>query len=96
MKKLIIALIFLAFVPLAYAGDLETKYIIKQDPLRGGDNYLIINDDGKATGRIKPNPMYPSDSGRYLILDKKGNETGIIRPDYLNKDRYIIETVKDD
>jgi hypothetical protein len=94
MKRLIIALICLAMVPVASAGKINTQ-VIKSDPVRGGDNYLILNDKDKATGRIKPNPLYPSGSGQYLILDKNGNETGIIKPDNINKDQYIIETVKD-
>jgi hypothetical protein len=96
MSKILLALVFLIAGSWAHADEFEIKGYIKPDPLRGDGNFLILNDEGNETGRIKSNPLYPSDSGRYLILDKKGNTTGIIRPDYLNSDRYIIETVKDD
>jgi hypothetical protein len=84
----------LAVVPVAIAGDLSTKYQIKSDPVRGAGNYLVLNDKGNETGRIKSDPLWPSNSNRYLILDKKGNIEGKIRPDYLNKGRWIIETDK--
>ena len=96
MKKLILILLCLAFVPLTSADELKIKGYIKSDPLRGGNNYLIYNKDGKATGRISPDPLRPSSSSHYLIYDKKGNQTGRIRPDYIDNRRYIIETVKDD
>ncbi|UCE07840.1 MAG: hypothetical protein JSW07_07355 [bacterium] len=96
IKSLAVALISLAVTSLSFANDLEIKGYIKPDPLRGGNNYLIFNNKGKATGRIKADPLWPSNSGRYLILDNKGNEAGIIRPDYLNRDGYIIETITDD
>ena len=76
MKQLIIMLICLVFVPVVIAGDFATKYQIKSDPVRGAGNYLIRNDNGNETGRIKRNPLWPSNSGRYLILDKKGNVRG--------------------
>ena len=96
MKKLIIVLLFIAVMPLAWADELKIKGYIKPDPIRGAGHYLISNDDGKTKARIKPDPLWPPDSGRYLIIDKDGNESGRIRPDYLNKDSYILETVKDD
>jgi len=91
MKKIIFILICLCFVTLAFADDLKIKSVIKPDPLRGGQNYLLLNDDGNEKARIKPDPLR---SGRYLILDKKGNERGIIRPDYLWSDRLVIEKKK--
>ena len=96
MKKLIFILLCLTFTPLAGADELKSKGYIKPDPLRGGNNYLIYNKDGKATGRIAPDLLRPSSSSHYLIYDKKGNQTGRIRPDYIDNTRYIIETVKDD
>jgi hypothetical protein len=57
---------------------------------------LSIIKDGKATGRIAPDPLRPSKSNYYRIYDKKGNQTGQIRPDYIDNRRYIIETVKGD
>ena len=96
MKKLIFIIMCLTFVPLVSADELKIKGYIKPDPLRGGNNYLIYNEDGKATGRIAPDPLRPSSSSHYLIYDKKGNQTGRIRPDYIDNRRYIIETVKDD
>jgi hypothetical protein len=91
MKKLIIVLLFLAFVPLASAGEFKIKGYIKADPLRGDNHYLIYDKKGKATGRIAPDPLWSSGSDRYVIYDKKGNQTGRIKPDYLDKRRYIIE-----
>ena len=96
MKKLIIMIICFSFIPWAYADELKTNGYIKSDPLRGGNNYLIYNEQGKATGRISPDPLRPSSSSHYLIYDKKGNQTGRIRPDYLDSRRYIIETTKDE
>ncbi len=94
MKKLILCLLCLAIVPLASADELKIKGYIKPDPLRGGNNYLIHNKHGKATGRISPDPLRPSSSSHFLIYDKKGNQTGRIRPDYIDNRRSIIETVK--
>jgi hypothetical protein len=94
VKKLIIVLLFWALVSLADAGELKIKGYIKSDPLRGDNHYLIYNKNGKATGRVAPDPLWPSNSNRYIIYDKKGNQTGRIRPDYLDKRRSIIETVK--
>jgi len=96
MKKPILFLLCLTIVPLASADELKIKGYIKSDPLRGGNNYLIYNKDGKATGRISPDPLRPSSSSHYLIYDKSGNQTGQIRPDYIDNRRYIIETVKGD
>ena len=96
MKKLLLIFLFFALLPLANAGELKIKGYIKPDPLRGGNNYLIYNKQGKATGRIAPDPLRPSKSDYYRIYDKKGNQTGQIRPDYIDNRRYIIETVKDD
>jgi hypothetical protein len=96
MKKPILTLLCLPFAPLASADELKIKGYIKSDPLRGGNNYLIHNKDGKATGRISPDPLWPSSSSHYLIYDKKGIQTGRIRPDYIDNRRYIIETIKDD
>ena len=96
MKKLILILICLAFALQASADELKIKGYIKPDPLRGNNNYLIYNKDGKATGRIAPDPLRPSSSVHYRIYDKKGNQTGQIRPDYIDNRRYIIETVKGD
>lgn len=96
MKKLIIVFLSIAVVPLALADELKIKGYIKPDLIRGDNHYLILNDSGKAKARIKPNPLWPSDSGHYLIIDKNGNQTGRIRPDYIDNRRYIIETVKDD
>ena len=96
MKKLTIVLLCLTVVPLVHAGELEIKGYIKPDLIRGNNHYLISNDDGKTKARIKPDPLWPGDSGRYMIIDKDGNESGRIRQDYLNKGRYFIETVKDD
>jgi hypothetical protein len=96
MKKLTIILLCLAVVPFVHAGELKFKGYIKPDPLRGDNHYLILNDSGKAKARIKPNPLWPSDSGHYLIIDKNGNQTGRIRPDYIDNRRYIIETYKED
>ena len=96
MKKLIWVLLCLAVVPFARADELKIEGYIRPDPLRGGNNYLIYNKQGKATGRISPDPLRPSSSSHYLIYDKKDNQTGRIRPDYIDKRRYIIETVKDD
>ena len=94
MKKLIIVLLFWAFASSVGAGELKIKGYIKSDPLRGDNHYLIYNNSGKATGRVAPDPLWPSNSNRYIIYDKKGNQTGRIRPDYLDKRRTIIETVK--
>jgi uncharacterized protein YxjI len=94
MIKLILILVCLAFAPLASADELKIKGYIKPDPLRGGNNYLIYNKDGKATGRISPDPLRPSSSSHFLIYDKKGNQTGRIRPDYIDSRRSIFETVK--
>jgi uncharacterized protein YxjI len=96
IKKLILILLCLTFVPLASADELKIKGYIKPDPLRGGNNYLIYNKRGKATGRIAPDPLRPSNSDHYIIYDKKGNKTGQIRPDYIDNRRYIIEPVKGD
>jgi len=96
MKKVIMVLLCLCVTSFVHAGGSIFKGYIKPDPIRGANHYLISNDSGKAEARIKPNPLWPSDSGRYIIIDKNGNETGRIRPDYINKDRYIFETVKDD
>ena len=96
MKKLILILLCLTFVPLADADELKIKGYIKSDPLRGDNNYLIYNKQGKATGRIAPDPLRPSSSNHYRIYDKKGNQAGQIRPDYIDNRRYIIETVKGD
>jgi len=96
MKKLILILLLLAIIPLASADELKIKGYIKPDPLRGGNNYLIYNKDGKATGRIASDPLRPSSSSYYRIYNKKGNQTGQIRPDYIDNRRYIIETVKGD
>ena len=96
MKKLIIALLFIAVMPLALADELKIKGYITPDPIRGAGHYLISNDDGNVKARIKPDPLWPRDSGRNLIIDNDGNESGRIRPNYLNSDQYIIETVKDD
>jgi hypothetical protein len=96
MKKLIIVLLSVVFIPLAWADELKIKGYIKPDPISGANNYLISNDDGNVKARIKPDPLWSGDSGHYLIIDKDGNESGRIRPDYLNKDQYIIETVNDD
>ena len=96
MKKLILIIICLAFTPLASADEFKVEGYIKSDPLRGGNNFLIYNKDGKATGRIVPDPLRPSSSSHYRIYDKQGNQTGQIRPDYIDNRRYIIETVKGD
>ena len=96
MKKLTLILLCLTFVPLAIADELKIKGYIKPDPLRGGNNYLIYNKQGKATGRISPDPLRPSKSNYYRIYDKSGKQTGQIRPDYIDNRRYIIETVKGD
>ena len=96
MKKLILFFLFFTVVPLTSADELKIKGYIKSDPLRGGNNYLIYNKDGRATKRISPDPLRPSNSGHYMIYDKKGNQTGRISPDYIDNRRYIIETVKDD
>jgi hypothetical protein len=87
-------LICLTFVSLASAKDLKIKGTVKQDPIRGAGNFLIMDSSGNETGRIKSDPLWPSNSNRYLILDKKGNVERTIKPDYLNKDRWIIETNK--
>ena len=96
MKKLIIVLLSIVFIPLASADELKIKGYIKSDPIRGANHYLISNDCGNVKARIKPNPIWPRDSGHYLIIDKEGNESGRIRPNYLNKDSYIIETNMED
>ena len=96
MKKLIIVLLSIAFMPLAYADELKIKGHIKPDPIRGTDHYLISSDNGNVNARLKPDPIRSSDSGHYIIIDKDGNGSGRIRPNYLNNDQYIIETVKDD
>jgi hypothetical protein len=96
MKKLIIVLFCFAFVPFASADELKIKGYIKPDPLRGGNNYLIYNKDGKAEGRIFPDLLRPSSSNHYHIFDKNGNQTGQIQPDYIDNRRYIIETIKGD
>jgi hypothetical protein len=96
MKKLILFFLFSTVVPLAGADELKIKGYIKSDPLRGGNNYLIYNKDGKTTGRIAPDPLWPSKSNYYRIYDKKDNQTGQIRPDYIDNRRYIIETVRGD
>jgi hypothetical protein len=96
MNKLIIVLLSIVFIPLAGADELKIKGYIKPDPIRGANHYLISNEGGNSKAMIKPNPLWSGDSGRYQIIDKDGNESGRIRPDYLNKDQYIIETVKDD
>jgi hypothetical protein len=94
MKKLFVILLCLAVAPLAAAGQFKIKGSIRPDPLRGGNNYLIYNKHGKATGRISPDPLRPSSSSHFLIYDKKGNQTGRIQPDYIDNRRSIIETVK--
>ena len=96
IKKPILILLCLTFVPLTSADELKIKGYIKPDPLRGGNNYLIYNKDGKAAGRIAPDSLWPSSSNHYRIYDKKGNQTGQIRPDYIDNRRYIIEMVKED
>ncbi len=90
MKKLIIALLFLVFVPLASADELKIKGYFKPDPLRGNNHYLIYNKKGKATGRLAPDPLRPSSSNHFLIYDRKGNQTGRLRPDYLDSRRVLI------
>ena len=94
MKKLLLIFLFFALLPLASADELKIKGYIKPDPLRGGNNYLIYNKDGKATGRIAPDPLRSSSSSHYRIYGKKGNHTGQIRPDYIDNRRCIFETVK--
>jgi hypothetical protein len=94
MKKFVIVLLFTAFVPFANASELKIKGYIKTDRLQGDNHFLIYNKNGKTTGRIAPDPLWPSSSSLYLIFDKKGNQTGRIRPDYLDKRRYIIEIKK--
>ena len=89
-------LLCLCVTSFAHAGESNFKSYIKPDLIRGNNHYIIMNEAGNAKARIKPNPIWPSDSGRYIIIDKNGNESGRIRPDYINKDRYIFETVKDD
>ena len=96
MKKLIIVLLFIAVMPLAWADELKIKGYIKPDPIRGAGHYLISNDDGTVKARIKPDPLWHGNSNRYLTIDKDGNESGRLGPDYLNKDSYIVETVKGD
>ena len=96
MQKIIIFLLVISLTPLVWADELKIKGYIKNDPIRGANHYLILNDDGNAKARLKPDPIRSSDSGHYLIIDKDGNESGRIRPDYLNKDQYIIEIDKDD
>lgn len=96
MKKLILILLCFAFVSLANAGELKIKGYIKPDPLRGDNNYLIYNKQGKATGRIAPDPLRPLNSDYYRIYDKNGKQTGQIRPDYIDSRRSIIEKVKED
>jgi uncharacterized protein YxjI len=95
MKKYLI-LILLAIAPLASAGELKVKGYIKPDPVRGANNYLIYNKQGKAIGRIAPDLLRPSESNYYRIYDKKGKQTGQIRPDYIDNRRYIFEKVKGD
>jgi hypothetical protein len=95
MKKLSLTLLCFALAPLASADELKTKGYIKFDPIRGGNNFLIY-EDGKATGRITPDPIRPSSSSYYRIYNKKGNQTGQIRPDHIDNRRYIIETFKED
>ena len=94
MKKIIIVLLSIVFIPLASADELKIKGYIKSDPIRGANHYLISNDGGNVKARIKPDPVWPGDSGHYLIIDKDGNESGRITPDYLNKNRHIIKTDK--
>jgi hypothetical protein len=94
MKRLIIILICLSFVALASAKDLKLKGTVKQDPIRGAGSFLILNDNGNETGRIKSNPLWPANSNRYLIMDKKGNIEGMIKPDYIRPNIWIIETDK--
>jgi hypothetical protein len=97
MKKLILILLCLTFAPLTGADgadELKIKGYIKPDPLRGGNNYLIYNEDGKATGRIAPDPLRPSSPNHYRTYDTNGNQTGRIRPDYIDNRRYIIEMDK--
>jgi hypothetical protein len=64
MKKLIFVLLCLLAVPFVSADDLKIKGYIKPDPIRGGNNYLIFNKDGKATGRISPDYI---ENRRYII-----------------------------
>jgi len=78
-------------VSIAGADDLKEWGAVKVDPMRGGQNYLLLNDDGNAKARIKPDPLR---SGRYLILNRDGNEKGIIRPDPIRQDSWIIEKKK--
>ena len=96
MKKLIIVLLSIVFIPLAWADELKIKGYIKSDPIRGANHYLISKNVGNVKDRIKPDPLWPGDSGHYLIIDKDGNKSGRIRPDFLNKDSYIIETDTED
>ena len=96
MKKLILILLCLAYTSLASADESEIKGYIKPDLIRGGNNYLLYNKQGKATGRISPDSLRPSSTKHYLIYDKNGNQTGRIWPDYIDNRRHIIETVKDD
>ena len=94
MKKLIIVLLSTAVMPLASADELKIKGYIKSDPIRGANHYLISNNGGSINARMKPDPLWPSDSDRSIIIDKEGTERGRIKSDYVNKNRYIIETVK--
>ena len=94
MKKIVLVFLCLAVAPLAFADELEITGFIKPDLIRGANHYLISNDRGNVKARIKPDPLWSTNSGHFLIIDKDGNERGRIRPDYLNKDSYIIETDK--
>ena len=94
MKKLILILLCLFYVPLVFADDLKIKGSIRPDPLWNDGRYQILNKDGNQKGWIKKDPLWSTGSNRYLILDKKGNEQGIIKPDYLWNDRLIIEKKK--
>ena len=96
MVKLIIVFLSISLTPLVWADESKITGYIKRDPIRGANHYLISNDGAKVKARIKPDPLWPGDSGRYLIINDDGNESGRIRPGYLNKDQYIIETFKDD
>ena len=92
MKKLIIILLSIAFMPLARADELKIKGHIKPDPIHGAGHYLITNDSGRVKARVKPDPLTPGDSRRYLIIEKNRNQTGRIRLDYINQDSFVIET----
>jgi len=106
MKRLISALLILAFAVLAHA---EPDRYVKPDPYSPNESQ-IFNRDGKQAGFIKRDHWEPDkwnvdrdgkhtktikqdswESDTYQILDRSGEQPGTIKQDHWEKDRWNID-----